>query len=60
VNKAERVIGNRIVVILRIPDRPTPGIEPKFIKVAVADGRVTRKGGGTWYAPELCGRNTYP
>jgi hypothetical protein len=60
VNNAKRVIGNRIVVILRIADHPRPGVEPKFIKVAVADGRVTRKGGGMRYAPELCGRNVNP
>jgi hypothetical protein len=59
VNKGRRVIGNRIVVHLRIADHPTPGVEPKFKKVAVADGWVTRKRGGISYAPELCSRNMY-
>jgi hypothetical protein len=30
------------------------------VKVAVADGWVTRTGSGIKYDPTLCGRNEYP
>jgi hypothetical protein len=61
VNKAKRLTGNRIVVHQRIvANHPTPGVEPIFKKVAVANGWVTRKGGGISYAPEICSRNMYP
>jgi hypothetical protein len=59
-NKRKQVIGNRIVVIQQAAVYPKVGAGYKFLKVAVADGWLTRTGGGIKFAPTLCGRNQYP
>jgi hypothetical protein len=59
-NKKKRVIGNRIVVLQQTALNPTPGVAPKLVTVAVADGWLTRTGGGIKYDPTMCGRNMYP
>jgi hypothetical protein len=60
VNKRKRVIGHRIVVLQQTVLHPKVGVEPKFVKVAVADGWVARTGAGIKYDPTMCGRNMYP
>jgi hypothetical protein len=59
-NKAKRTIGNRLVVLQKTVLHPTPGVEPKFVRVASADAWVTRSGGGIKFDPTLCARNMYP
>jgi hypothetical protein len=59
-NKRKQGIGHRIVIVQEVVPDPKVGVPPKFVKVAVADGWVTRSGAGIKYDPTLCGRNEYP
>lgn len=59
VDKSRRVIGNRIIISRKtVPTLPPK--KPVLVKVAAADGWVTRTGGGVTFDPYLCGRNMYP
>jgi hypothetical protein len=55
-NKRKQVIGHRIIVIQQAAVYPNGGSDYKFVKVAVADGWVTRTSGGVTFDPTLCGR----
>jgi hypothetical protein len=58
-NKARRVVGNRIVIVRKNVPNPLPK-RFRLVKFAAADGWVTRTGGGIRFDPSLCARNMYP